>query len=231
MPAAAALRWRRAIWLPSKWCPALFSGTPQIGEPGTLVSFSDLSSGSPTAWSWTFGDGASSTAQNPTHTYASGGYYTVGLTVSKSGNNDTCTLTNYITIGASVSYVYPNYYEWGNAGQTLVSGGLNNLQAQDGSYMVGSADTTGAHSCYTARYTAQAGYSSSQILKIDVQYVGHCSTLTNYPGVLFWARRVAPGLRLSLQRRHRRWHLERDRSGLDLHHRSVFDAHRRRRRQ
>src|SRR5207249_3226635 len=34
------------------------------------------------AYSWTFGDGATSTAQNPSHTYAAGGTYTVTLTVT-----------------------------------------------------------------------------------------------------------------------------------------------------
>ncbi|MEV7780855.1 collagenase [Kitasatospora sp. NPDC088351] len=35
-----------------------------------------------TAWHWTFGDGGSSDQQNPTHTYASAGTYTVALTVT-----------------------------------------------------------------------------------------------------------------------------------------------------
>jgi PKD repeat protein len=34
-------------------------------------------------WAWDFGDGATSTSQNPSHTYAAGGAYTVRLTVTK----------------------------------------------------------------------------------------------------------------------------------------------------
>ncbi len=52
---------------------------------GLECAFTDLSSdsdGSVVAWSWTFGDGAASTAQHPTHTYAAGGTYTVSLTVT-----------------------------------------------------------------------------------------------------------------------------------------------------
>jgi PKD repeat protein len=47
-------------------------------------SFTDSSTddGHIVAWSWTFGDGGASTAQNPTHTYASGGTYSVTLTVT-----------------------------------------------------------------------------------------------------------------------------------------------------
>ncbi len=48
-------------------------------------SFQDLSSGSiPISWTWDFGDGTSSSLQNPTHQYASAGYYNVCLTVTDS---------------------------------------------------------------------------------------------------------------------------------------------------
>ena len=53
---------------------------------GTLsVSFTDTSTGGPTAWSWSFGDGATSTAQNPSHTYPSAGDYQVTLTATNAG--------------------------------------------------------------------------------------------------------------------------------------------------
>jgi PKD repeat protein len=45
-------------------------------------NFTSTSSGSVTGYSWTFGDGATSTAQNPSHTYGAGGTYTVTLTVT-----------------------------------------------------------------------------------------------------------------------------------------------------
>jgi len=51
--------------------------------PGSReIQFSDVSSGVPTAWSWDFGDGASSTKRNPTHIYDQAGNYKVTLTVS-----------------------------------------------------------------------------------------------------------------------------------------------------
>jgi PKD repeat protein len=49
------------------------------------VDFTDQSTdsdGSVVAWSWGFGDGATSTEQNPSHTYARDGTYTVKLTVT-----------------------------------------------------------------------------------------------------------------------------------------------------
>jgi len=63
------------------------------------VAFTDQSSdpdGSITAWHWDFGDGNSSTEQNPTHTYTAGSY-TVTLTVTDDGN-DTAASTQSISV-------------------------------------------------------------------------------------------------------------------------------------
>lgn len=67
---------------------ANFSTTNQGGG---AIEFTDNSSNDPTSWIWDFGDGNTSTQQNPTHTYASAGTYTVCLTVSNSvGSNTSC---------------------------------------------------------------------------------------------------------------------------------------------
>ena len=59
-----------------------FSANPQLGctIPHT-VFFTDQSS-SPDVWSWKFGDGSTSTAQNPTHNYTSYGTFIVTLEVA-----------------------------------------------------------------------------------------------------------------------------------------------------
>ena len=62
------------------------------------MNFSDLSTGAPTSWSWTFGDGGTSTQQNPSHTYTAAGTYDVSLTVSNTEGNDSLTQTGYITV-------------------------------------------------------------------------------------------------------------------------------------
>jgi PKD repeat protein len=83
---------------------ANFSADATSGCVPFTVSFSDLSTGTGIdGWSWTFGDGGTSTAQNPGHTYNSAGTYTVALTVSSSsqGCNDTETKTNYITVNVA----------------------------------------------------------------------------------------------------------------------------------
>ncbi len=68
---------------------------------GTLaVQFTDLSTGTPTSWAWNFGDSQTSTLQNPSHTYASAGTYTVVLTATNTAGNDGETKTGYIVVGA-----------------------------------------------------------------------------------------------------------------------------------
>ena len=61
---------------------AEFSGTPLSGTNPLLVDFTDLSTGPVTSWSWDFGDGGSSTLQNPSHTYTSAGTFFVSLSVT-----------------------------------------------------------------------------------------------------------------------------------------------------
>ncbi|HLC15366.1 MAG TPA: PKD domain-containing protein, partial [Thermodesulfovibrionia bacterium] len=60
---------------------ANFSGTPTSGAAPLTVNFTDssTSSGTITSWSWNFGDGGTSTEQNPTYEYSSAGTYTVSL--------------------------------------------------------------------------------------------------------------------------------------------------------
>ena len=76
---------------------AQFTADVTSGAAPLTVQFTDTSTGSPTSWLWTFGDGNTSTAQNPQHTYSSAGTYTVTLTASHTYSNDTETKTNYIS--------------------------------------------------------------------------------------------------------------------------------------
>jgi PKD repeat protein len=77
---------------------AQFSATPTGGTAPVTIQFTDLSTGGPTSWSWTFGDGNTSTAQNPQHTYTVAGTHTVSLTASHPYDSDTETKPAYITI-------------------------------------------------------------------------------------------------------------------------------------
>ena len=75
-----------------------FTGTPTSGLAPLGVNFSNTSTGDFTASSWTFGDGGSSTATNPFHSYTTPGVYTVSLQVSGPGGSDTETKISYIQV-------------------------------------------------------------------------------------------------------------------------------------
>lgn len=64
---------------------AELAADPVRGEAPLEVQFSDLSSGGIQVWEWDFGDGSTSTEQNPTHQYLQPGKYTVKLRVVAPG--------------------------------------------------------------------------------------------------------------------------------------------------
>jgi beta propeller repeat protein len=73
------------------------------GNAPLTVSFTDESAGSPTSWSWNFGDKSTSLAQHPVHTYLMAGNYTVNLTVS----NENGVSSKLATINVSSSSSLP----------------------------------------------------------------------------------------------------------------------------
>jgi PKD repeat protein len=84
---------------------AEFTGSPRSDTGTVHVTFTDLSTGSPTAWSWSFSDGQTSTLRNPSKTFNHSGnaanpveYISVSLTVSNAGGSSTISKPNYITI-------------------------------------------------------------------------------------------------------------------------------------
>ena len=91
-------------------CPvepgADFTGTPISGTAPLTVTFTDASTNDPTAWSWSFGDGTSSTARNPVKTYADPGTYTVTLTASNVAGSDSKTRTSYIQVAEPPENLY-----------------------------------------------------------------------------------------------------------------------------
>jgi PKD repeat protein len=81
------------------------SANPKAGQP---VQFTDTSTGSPTSWSWDFGDGGASTAQNPTHTFGAGTYQ-VSLTVSSSGGSNATTQAVVVSPGSAIGCTADTY--------------------------------------------------------------------------------------------------------------------------
>jgi len=91
---------------------ANFSATPTTVAPAGTVSFSDLTSGTPTSWTWTitpgttgtawsYTGGTSATSQNPQVIFNTVGQYTITLVAANSQGSDSEIKTNYITVAAA----------------------------------------------------------------------------------------------------------------------------------
>ncbi len=86
---------------------ASFTANPSSGAAPFSVYFTDTSTGGvATSWTWTFGDGNTSTAQNPANMYINPGAYTAQLIASNAGGWS----TNSATI-----HVYSPYDWWRNS--------------------------------------------------------------------------------------------------------------------
>ena len=69
--------------------------------PGSCVNpirFTDTSQNLPTSWLWNFGDGNTSTLQNPSHTYAATGTYSITLTAGNANGSASITRLNAVSI-------------------------------------------------------------------------------------------------------------------------------------
>ncbi|MGA2140402.1 MAG: PKD domain-containing protein [Verrucomicrobiia bacterium] len=118
---------------------ASFTTGPTSGAAPWSVSFTDTSTafGSITGWAWAFGDGNTSTNQNPSDLYLNPGTYTVQEIVSGSGGSGTDTVANLINVYAPFAWWQLNYF-----------GSTNNPNAAPG------ADATGTGMSNTNKFLA-----------------------------------------------------------------------------
>jgi PKD repeat protein/C1A family cysteine protease len=77
---------------------AEFTASPRTGQMPLEVSFADTSTGSPSRWSWAFGDGTFSDEKNPVHSYSEPGEYGIRLTVQGGGATSTLEKAAYILV-------------------------------------------------------------------------------------------------------------------------------------
>ena len=75
-----------------------FSASATSGGAPFDVDFTDLSSQTPTGWSWDFGDTGTSGSQSPSHQYIAPGTYSVSLAASNPSGSHTRVYPNLITV-------------------------------------------------------------------------------------------------------------------------------------
>jgi len=90
-------------YLGDVWCSDYdlycdFTGNLLSGVYPLSVEFTSEEAGSPTSYLWNFGDGETSTKENPTHQYNAPGTYTVSLTVTNVNGSYTETKENYVIV-------------------------------------------------------------------------------------------------------------------------------------
>ena len=131
---------------------AAFTAAPIAGAAPLAVQFTDLSTAFPTSWAWDFdGDGtADSTDQNPTHTYAANGNYTVTLQATNAYGQDLETKTDYITVAPLTSTYLKASFTW-----TAPASGQAPLAVQF-------TDTTKANGTYARSWNFGDGTSSAE---------------------------------------------------------------------
>jgi PKD repeat protein len=174
---------------------AKFQASVTRGTSPLLVNFTDLSIFAPTSWSWDFGDSGTSEDQHPSHVYTGSGSFTVSLTASNALGQDTETKSDYITLVEEV-LVYPD--EWGTWGgqyaARIVSGGLADVQQDDGVYMVTEPASHGQK--YSSLFTAHSSYTPDQIARITVEYQAKTSDASQPGSTLLFMRRPDSGYNL-----------------------------------
>ena len=108
---------------------AHFAVDQTYGCKPLTVSFQDQSTGVIDSWLWDFGDGQTSTEQNPTHTYWYGGLYHATLTVSNAGGSAAWTLPDSIDVGSTPTPYW--YFSTTNEGTVPLTVGVRNGSSPD----------------------------------------------------------------------------------------------------
>ncbi|MBL0329486.1 MAG: gliding motility-associated C-terminal domain-containing protein [Bacteroidetes bacterium] len=147
---------------------------------GDCISFTDLTTNSPTAWSWSFPGGtpASSSVQNPSSIcYATAGTYPVTLTAINASGSDTLTQTSFITVNAADNAAFnysataycqsgpnPTPTITGTPGGTFTSSGGLSITGSTGTInLLGSTPGT-----YTVTYTTSGACPATSTASVTI---------------------------------------------------------------
>lgn len=189
------------------------SGTPPVTNftasttsicEGESVTFTDVSTNSPTQWAWSFtgGSPSTSTSQNPNVVYSTTGSYTVSLTATNSDGSNTKTTNGMITVNASPALTVastdatcgscdgtatasgssgasPYTYIWGTS--PIQSGAMaNNLCT--GTYLVTVTDANGCSETSTLSVASGGGSLTASSTSNSTSCLGACDGVASAAG-------------------------------------------------
>jgi len=96
-----------------------------------VVQFNDKSYCGPTSWFWDFGDGTSSSVQNPLHYYSYNGIYTVKLIATNNNGSDSVIMDNYVVVEMLDNPSVTDDQHCGPATLVLSASGANTIEWYD----------------------------------------------------------------------------------------------------
>ncbi len=110
---------------------ANFTANIGVGGNDLNVAFTDASVGSPASWFWDFGNGVTSTMQNPNYNYPSSGTYTVCLTIQDSCGTDSICQNIQIDVTSLKELFAPNVSIYPNPTEDILHVDASGLNGQD----------------------------------------------------------------------------------------------------
>jgi len=141
---------------------------------GTIpVQFTDVSTNQPTSWTWDFGDGTTSTEQNPVHTYTESGTYTIALEACNALGCDVITLVDFIDVELDCFSQNIPAEPHGFETVTVCSGNLYDSGGPNGPYQEGNL---------AAVTIAPPGASTVSITFSEFNYQEHADFVFVYDG-------------------------------------------------
>ena len=185
--------WGNYLWLDNinvKYIPA---STPPVASfsvsspkcVNSSITFTDLSTNSPTSWAWTFpgGSPSTSTSQNPSVTYASAGTYTATLLSANSSGTSTAVSQTIVVVAKPVVASTSTSVCAGNSA-TITASGASTYVWSSGATTAALAAAPTTNTSYTVIGTAATGCTNSAVGTISV---------SNLPSVVATSTSVCAG--------------------------------------